>query len=228
MKQIILNVLCEGTTEERFAQKVLKQYLKSKVIVKTQILATNVKKDIRGGMISYEQVKRDLQLWIKGCKRNNYETHYYTTMFDLYALPKDFPGYADADKIFDCYNRVQLLESEFAKDFSTHGFIPYIQLHEFEALVFCGLDYLQMEYPDMRKQINNLKKTLIDYSDNPEEINNSSNTAPSKRIMKEFDKVHHYNKPELGVFITSKVGIEGLKARCRHFNEWIEKLEKLS
>ncbi len=88
MSQVILNVLCEGQTEDRFAQNVLKPYLKNfRIVVKTQLLLTNRKKDIRGGMISYERVKTDLSLWIKQHSRKTYETHYFTTMFDLYALP---------------------------------------------------------------------------------------------------------------------------------------------
>jgi len=45
MNQIILNVLCEGPTEDRFVQKVLKPYLKDfGIVVKTQLLLTNKKK----------------------------------------------------------------------------------------------------------------------------------------------------------------------------------------
>lgn len=66
MNQVILNILCEGQTEDRFATKVLKPYLKSLgIVVKTQLLVTNRRKNIRGGMISYERVKTDLSLWIR-------------------------------------------------------------------------------------------------------------------------------------------------------------------
>jgi hypothetical protein len=52
MNQIILNVLCEGQTEDRFANNVLKTYLKNyNILVKTTILITNKKKNIRGGML---------------------------------------------------------------------------------------------------------------------------------------------------------------------------------
>jgi len=49
-------------------------------------------------MISYERAKNDLLLWIKQHSTKTYETHYFTTMFDLYALPDDFPGFAAANK----------------------------------------------------------------------------------------------------------------------------------
>ncbi|GHT29324.1 hypothetical protein AGMMS49574_05760 [Bacteroidia bacterium] len=229
MSQIILNVLCEGPTEDRFANHVLKSYLKDfNIVVKTTILFTSKKKNIRGGMLSYKQAKNDLELLIKQHSKKTYETHYYTTMFDLYALPDNFPNYKVANKIADCYKKVEKLEEEFAKDINSAKFIPYIQLHEFEALVFCGLEHLLVDYPDMTKQVENLKKIVASYSNNTEKINNNPATAPSKRIIKEFEKFHHYDKPKSGEFVTDKVGIEALKDKCPHFKEWIEKLEKLS
>ncbi len=229
MSQIILNVLCEGQTEDRFAQKVLKPYLKDfGIVVKTQLLLTNKKKNIRGGMISYERAKNDLSIWIKQHSSKTYETHYFTTMFDLYALPDDFPGFAAANRKTNCYDTVQLLEEEFGKDINFNCFIPYIQLHEFEALVFCGLEHLLVDYPDMTREVESLSGVLSRYDQNPEKINNSSVTAPSKRIIKAFASKHHYDKPKLGEFVTSKVGIIELKEKCLHFKEWIEKLEQIT
>lgn len=229
MGQIILNVLCEGQTEDRFAQKVLKPYLKDfGIVVKTQLLLTNKKKNILGGMISYERAKSDLSVWIKQHSTKTYETHYYTTMFDLYALPDDFPGFAAANRKTNCYDTVQLLEEEFGNDINSDRFIPYIQLHEFEALVFCGLEHLLVDYPDMTREVASLKEVLPRYENNPEKINNSPVTAPSKRIIKAFESKHHYDKPKLGEFVTAKVGIIGLKEKCLHFKEWIEKLEQIT
>ena len=229
MNIVILNVLCEGQAEERFATKVLSPYLRNiGIIVKAQILVTNKRRNIRGGMISYERVKMDLNLWIKQHSRKTYETHYFTTMFDLYRLPDDFPGYGDALKMADCYAIVYELEKAFAEEINFNRFIPYIQLHEFEALVFCGLEHLLEDYPDMKKEIEFLKAIPDQYDSNPEKINNSTRTAPSKRIIKSFESKHHYDKPKSGELVTSRVGIQGLKERCLHFREWIEKLEKLA
>jgi hypothetical protein len=231
MSQIILNVLCEGPTEDRFAGSVLKEHLKGfGIVVKTTILVTNKKKNIRGGMLSYQQAKTDLGLLMKQHSHSpkTYEKHFYTTMFDLYALPNDFPGYADAVKIQDCYAVNKKLEDEFRKDINHPLFIPYIQLHEFEALVFCGLEYLLVDYPDMTKQVEDLKKTLKTYDDNPEKINNSPEAAPLKRIIKAFESKHHYDKAKSGVSVTGKIGIFALKEKCRHFREWIDCLEKIS
>jgi hypothetical protein len=225
----ILHILCEGQTEEQFANSVLKKYLKGfEIVVKPIILVTSRKKNARGGLLNYHQAKTDLQLLIKQHSKKTYEQHYFTTMFDLYALPDDFPGYETASKISDCYLQVQKLEAEFATDISRNNFIPYIQLHEFEALVFCGLEHLLIDYPDMRKQVEELEKVLSEYDNNPEKINNSPVTAPSKRIIKALEQNHNYDKPKSGKLVTEKVGISVLKARCKHFSQWVEQLERLS
>ena len=101
-------------------------------------------------------------------------------------------------------------------------------MHEFEALVFCGLEHLLIDYPDMTKQIASLQKIVAKYDNNTEKIDDNPQTAPSKRIIKEFEKFHNYNKVKSGVLITSQIGIKKLKDKCLHFKEWIEKLEKLS
>lgn len=238
MKQAtILNILCEGQTEQQFAEKVLKPYLQDKGInsVKTTILFTNKKESIQGGIISYEQVKRDLRLLYRSHKDDLYTRNVFTTMFDLYALPNDFPGYKKANTVADKYQQVEQLEQKFAEDVAKilevdvpNTFIPYIQLHEFEALVFCGIDYLADLYPKVEKAVEELKKVLDKYNGNPELINNSPTTAPSKRLELAISKCkHHYTKPRTGSYVTGRTGIETLRKRCFHFNQWIEQIVNL-
>jgi len=229
LSQIVLYVLCEGQTEDVFVNRILKPYLKSfGVIVKSQILLTNVKKNIAGGITEYNnQVKRDLKLMFKSNLSNDHIKYYFTTMFDLYALPSDFPDKQKHDLCSDCYNKVELIEKSFNKDINRDDFIAYMQLHEFEALVFSNLDGLILDYIGKEKAIDNLKIQLSNCSNNPELINNNPQTAPSKRLEKALYPTK-YNKPKSGITATQNVGIEYLKSKCHHFGEWVEKLEKLS
>lgn len=228
MKTLILNVLCEGQTEELFVKEVLKPHLKSLgIIVKHRLLVTSRKKSASGGMLSYQQAKNDLTTWMKEVSEHSNETHYFTTMFDLYALPHDFPGYDVALKKVDKYAMVEEIEDAFSEDLNSLSFIPYIQLHEFEALVFCGLDYLQSDYPRCQKEVEGLKKVLLSYGNNPEEIDNSPASAPGKRIEKALSKKYKYNKPKSGAMVTRSVGIAGLRTHCKHFNDWLLKLEAI-
>lgn len=67
MRTVYLHVLCEGQTELRFASKVLSTYLVVKgIIVLPQLLITSRKMNERGGILNYQQVKRDLTFMIRG------------------------------------------------------------------------------------------------------------------------------------------------------------------
>jgi hypothetical protein len=232
MKDKIIHVLCEGQTEQGFVEEVLRPYLQEQGVksVKGILITTNKKKNARGGMLSYNHAVTDIGLLRQTKKDDEYARHIFTTMFDLYALPNDFPGYAVAQTIGDPYVRVNSLEADFAKDINDGRFIPYIQLHEFEALLFCGIAHIAKYYPGCDKRCKQLENDLLDAGGNPELINNGPSTAPSKRIIKaiEGDKKTHYNynKPVTGKNVVKQIGIETLRAKCRHFNDWIEKLIK--
>lgn len=224
MNTIILNILCEGQTEEKFVKDVLKPYLNGHgIVVKSRLLVTSRKKDAFGGLFSYQQVKRDLELWMREVSHRNSETHYYTTMLDLYALSNDFPGAIQSKSVADAYIRVENIETAFGSDINSPNFIPYIQLHEFEALLFCDIEKLAIEYPKCQKEIEKLKETLHSYNDNPELINNSPHTAPSKRIIAAIEgkRKYKYNKPRSGAVVTAAIGLSLLMQRCKHFRGWI-------
>lgn len=234
IKQHILHILCEGQTEQEFVEKVLKQYLLEKGVdaVKTVLLSTNRKLNARGGLISYQQAINDLNLMKMTSCDGACEKHIFTTMFDLYALPNDFPKYKDSLKICDKYARTDFLEQSFARDLNEdERFIPYIQLHEFESLVFCGLQYLTDIYPNCERGVQGLKMALLKQP-NPELINNGAETAPSKRLIKAIERdskiKYNYNKPKTGRYVTQNVGIDELRSKCKHFDQWVIKLlEKL-
>lgn len=231
MNTIILNILCEGQTEEKFAKDVLKPYLNGYgIVVKRRLLVTSRKKDAVGGLFSYQQAKKDLELWMREVSHRSGETHYFTTMFDLYALPNDFPGAIQSKSIDDAYIRVEYIESALDSDINSPNFIPYIQLHEFEALLFCDIEKLVIEYPKCQKEIEKLKDTLHSYNDNPELIDNGSETAPSKRIIKAIEgkRLYNYNKPRSGAVIAAAIGMSELMTQCTHFRKWIERIEKIN
>lgn len=227
MKTIILHILCEGQTEELFVKNVLKDYLSAyNIICKPQLLLTSKQKNCRGGMLSYNQVTRDLQLMFKQFVEKETETHWFTTMFDLYKLPDDFPGYGD--EYGNVYDRIEHIEQVFAQDVNHVNFIPYIQLHEYEAIVFVGLDYLEEEYPKsgkLHKKINELRDILRRKNNNPELVNTIK--APSKHIISALEGIHNYNKPKIGASVAQKLKVVNLKKNCLHFAHWIGKLEKI-
>ncbi len=206
-------------------KKVLCPYLQNKegiTGVKSILLTTNKKKNAKGGMLSYNQVLTDLNLLRKTALDNNSKRNIFTTMFDFYALPKNFPGFYEMQKIQDPYLKVDKLEKDFAKAINDKRFIPYIQLHEFETLLFCDIECIakfNSEYEEGCKQLVGILEKVG--KGNPELINHGMQTAPSKRIEKAIGR---YNKPRIGKGVTELIGIDQLRSKCKHFNQWIEKL----
>lgn len=220
-----LNITGEGQTEERFVKEALSTYLGAFNIatdVRRVLMSKNRHHKYRGGLSSYLKARNDIRAWLK--EDNNPEVR-FTTMLDLYGLPDDFPGYKDSLQIRDVYQRVEFLESKFFDDIGDTRFIPYVQLHEFEALVLANPQNLKYEYFEHESAIEELITTVKSFDDNPEKINDSKETAPSKRILK---LIPEYDKVNAGASIAAITGIDFLKLKCKHFGDWLNKLERLN
>jgi hypothetical protein len=232
---IRLHILVEGQTEEEFVNSVLTEHLGDFNIstdVRSVITSRDRKKNInyRGGMSTYQKAKRDLERWMK---EDNNSDSFFTTMFDLYALPKDFPKFDESQTQSDPYQRIADLETAFAEDlaqaFSTNverlHFTPYIQLHEFEALILSDPEKFSVRFIEHDKQIKRLVALCLSVH-SPELINDGEETAPSKQIIKEIPE-YKGAKASAGPLIAKEIGIHTLREKCPHFNEWITALEKL-
>ena len=201
-------IFCEGQTEETFVNRILKDYLINKNIYLTVILL--------GGGNTYGKIKRQINI-----KCKNDKTAYITSMIDLYALPHDFPEKTIIDTEKNSLQKIIIAENAFKNDINQDNFIPNLVLHEFEALLlsdiskFNNLSFSQVDVQNLAHDIQGL---------NPEEINNSKETAPSKRILKYLP---NYKKITDSNQIAEKIGIAIMRKKCPHFNEWLETIEKL-
>lgn len=222
-KYIRLNITTEGKTELQFVKDVLSEHLQQfGIYCDVRSVLTSREHKQRGGMTTYRKAKEDIVQWMKEQKTQNVR---FSTMFDFYALPNDFPGYSDAQKLSDPYQKVKCIEEAFAKDINDHRFTPYIQLHEFEALLFTDIDMLLLEYEDRKVEVQNLKKQLLEQcNNNPELVNDKRETSPSHRIIQQIPE---YQKVSSGSLIAELLSIEKIREKCSHFHEWVEKLEKL-
>lgn len=226
-KFIRLNITAEGQAEESFVKQTLAPYLGDFNIiadVRCVLTSKNRYREHRGGMISYEKAKADIKTWIK---EDNHSDARFTTMFDLYKLPTDFPDYTRAAKIGDPYKKILTLESALKEDIKDWRFIPYLQLHEFETLLFSKPKELEMEYFDRKTEINKLEKMVLEKEGNPELINDGDETSPSKRIIRLIPE-YESNKVSVGAPVAGIIGIEHLRHSCKHFNDWILELQKSS
>ncbi len=104
-------------------------------------------------------------------------------------------------------------------------FIPYVQRHEAESLLFAHLEKLKLRLPpSQHKAIDRLAKETA--SDAPEDINDGPNSAPSKRLEKAFapDK---FQKLLHGVPAVGDIGLSKIRQRCPRFDAWVKRLEAL-
>lgn len=221
---IRLNIIVEGQTEEAFVNKVMVPHLaQSEVFAIPRLIKTGEKKGhiYRGGMTTYGKAKEDIKRWISQDKGKAVR---FTTMFDLYRLPKDFPKFNESEKIAEPYQRVNFLENSLKADIREHRFTPYIQLYEYEALILS--DPTKFEFVEDSSQIEKLMR-LVKKFKSPELINDGAETAPSKRIIKIIPE-YKYLKPIVGPSVAQQIGLETIRKKCPHFNEWLIKLETLS
>ena len=153
-------------------------------------------------------------------------------MVDYYGLPqndpKTWPGRKEASAVASPANpevvEAALLDDvvrTMGADFSSSRFIPFVTMHEFEALLFsdCKRFALGIGQPEMANPF----QVIRDAFSNPEEIDDSPDGAPSKRILA---LVPGYQKPLMGTLAAMEIGLATMRAECPHFDGWLKRLEK--
>ena len=225
MTGVRLHFIVEGQTEETFVNVILRPHLaQTNIWADARCVLTSRRGGVeyRGGFRAYAQPRQDIISWLREDQSDDAR---FTTAFDLYGLPSDFPGYGDARRTSDPYAKVRVLETALRDDIEDWRFIPYLQLHEYEALLFSEPDQLVAQFANRQSEISNLR-AVADAAGNPELINEGPDTAPSKRIIAEVPE-YKGRKASAGPIVAGQIGLGNLRARCRHFSEWIDQLEGL-
>jgi len=211
----------EGQTEEAFVNSLLSPHFLSLGMSVTAILArtkrTRSGMTFKGGITSYERVRQDIQRLL-----GDTSVAAVTTLIDYYNLPSTFPGMADRRE-GSCYDRVYHLETELERDVNHPRFIPFLILHEFEALLFAEPDKIDAAFPD-GTQSGRLEQEASRFA-SPEEINEGTTTHPAARILRYYSG---YVKPVYGPLIAQRIGLDIIRSQCPHFESWMECLESLA
>ena len=223
---IRLHIVSEGQTEEGLVNSILAPALGAhNVFADTHRVTTGRRhgRISRGGLTNYEHLARDLMLWMK---QDQNDDLWFTTIVDFYHLPNNFPGYEKAREAQSAFDQVAHLEAECGRDIEkrldglpvSQRFIPYIQLHEFEALLFSDAAKFIEAFPNNAKAIEQLTDIRAKFP-SPEHIDHDD--APSKRIL---NLLPDYQKPVAGVLVAQRIGLEKICSECRRFDEWLAKL----
>ncbi len=220
--------IVEGRTEQTFVRDQLAPHLGLWGMGIRAILSG--KTGHHGGVKPWAQAGRDITIALR-------RGTYVTTMFDYYALPLSWPGREEAqslpwnERASHVEKRVMDTVSEMmGESFHPAQFIPYIQLHEFEALAFADVQTLASVAAAAGNSsrellLRGLSAILTQAKESPEAINDGRDTCPSRRITA---LVPGWQKRTHGPIVTGRIGLQAIRDKCGHFAQWLEKLECLA
>jgi hypothetical protein len=131
----------------------------------------------KGGDVRFQRAQKD----IKRLLQQRSDT-YISTMFDYFRIDSNWPGQDVINKkikaggTLSVIDKASILEAEtltqmialLPEDDIAKRFIPYIEMHEFEALLFSDATILADK---INVSINQIQSILTDYKGRPEYIN---------------------------------------------------------
>lgn len=208
-------IIVEGDTEEEFVKTILLEYFLTKKIYEVNPIKIQTSNGHKGDFVNYVHLKRDVIKLLKSQK-----DILVTTMVDFFRIPNNIPNYQNAMLLNTSKAKVEFLENQISEDIADERFFPYIQLHEFEALLFSSDEGFQEFWGEEPKIMKEIEKILLEFP-NPEDINDIPNTAPSKRLKKIIDD---YEKMVHGKEIAKEIGIDTILEKCPRFTAWIDKI----
>jgi hypothetical protein len=205
-------IICEGLTEVEFVNRCLEPYLRSCGVSAYGTVLSAKSGRHRGGRVTVDRLASKISLHYSEADR-------VTTLVDFYGF-QDRAGRTRAQLEADIAEAARAITT----GYDPRYVLPYVQMHEFEGLLFTNpadFEWAEDGWSD------DVKDALIAVSrafPTPEDINNSPETAPSKRILNIFPN-GTYSKPEHGPLIAEATGIAAIRAKCPAFSEWVGKLQ---
>ena len=228
MTRLLVHV--EGETEESFVNEILTPHLCYRGFskVSARLIGNARQRDRRGGIKPWCTVRKDIVNHLQEDRES-----IATTMVDYYGMPKSgpksWPGRAEAGKYANSM-RANVVENALASDvrqaikpdFMSNRFVPFVIMHEFEALLFSNCDRFGhgIGHPNLSACFRKIRNAFA----NPEEIDDSPAGAPSKRIG---TLVSGYQKPFHGTLAALEIGLGTMRTACPHFGNWIARLENI-
>ena len=200
---IRLAVVAEGETEAEFTREILAGHLRPRNVEPTPVMMK--------GNVSTQRVAQ----YMFGLYRGHDAV---TSLVDFYGFKKK--GSASA-----CELEVEIREQVHQRIRSGGDrrkvLLPYVQRHEFEALLFADVDAFSYIGVD-EDGVGRLQRIRSQF-DTPEDINDHHDTAPSKRIS----QVVRYSKVADGPVVAAEIGLAKMRAACPRFGAWLARLEAL-
>lgn len=220
MKRV--HIVCEGQTEETFVNGILSPHLTQFDVFPVASLIG--KPGHKGGDVTTSRMAGDIKRRLLGDR-----TAWCTTFFDFYGLDPHFVGKQDALRATTYSEKAEVIETALREhvlrdtdDNAIRRFVPYVQMYEFEGLLFSDPTKLAagLYAGDLAATFTTIRTSF----GTPEEINDSRQTAPSKRILA---LMPGYDKPLYGSLAALEIGLDSIRRECKRFNDWVGMLERL-
>ena len=221
MSRLLIHV--EGQTEETFVNTALAPHLYQVgyTSVSARLIGNARQRSRRGGIRSWESVRKDILNHLR-----EDPAALATTMVDYYGLPRTWPGREQAGRHATLKKRAAAVEQAILEDLSKGPgrpprFVPYVVMHEFEGLLFSDPDRFAQSLgePDLAPEFQAIRGRFK----TPEDINDSPETAPSKRILSLYPR---YQKPLMGIRAMKRIGLDAVRGACPLFDRWVGALEQ--
>ncbi len=220
MKRIY--VIVEGPSEREFVSRILAPYFGKKGLL---ISAISMLKSGGGmGFSNLEHFKNNVKplLYDK-------DAPLITTMVDLFRFPvqsndpneeaelKKYSLESDISTRLAGLERVLYDAVQKIKPYK--DFTPYIQKHEFEALIFSDAKVFNIESAAIGKAVEDILTT----TPCPEDINTTEEGHPAKRLESIFkSNKKKYVKGANAVDFAEMAGIEIILEKCPRFRFWVK------
>ena len=201
----------EGQTEENFVTKVLADVLRRRRIEPTPIRIGRARsRGQGGGNVSVQRLVTEMITL-----RHSHDA--VTSLVDFYGFQNRQEPTVDA------------LEARMRDEIQTRRpdmkfVIPYVQKYEFEGLLFSDVEAFRVTGQATDVEVERLS-AIRQAFENPEEINDSPYTAPSKRLL---GLLPGYRKRLHGPLIAGQIGPDTLRVECPRFHAWLTRLEGLA
>lgn len=216
MNRII--IICEGQTEQEFCNTLLQPHFSANGIT---LQAPLIKKTM-GGIANWNVLKREIETYL-----HREKDVLVTTLIDYYGIKDShgFPLWAEKQAIADKNQRLDELEAAMLADVDENlrpHFVPYLQLHEFEGLLFSDKQAFYTTFnEDELAGEDELEQTFADF-DNPEMINDGVETSPSHRLER---IISGYEKVVYGCCLAEAIGLDKMRQKSPRFDNWLKRLE---
>ena len=208
-----LAVVVEGRTKERFVKSVLGPHLIDVGIEAVPYLVGSGTRKVGGGDVHVDILTSDLIRTL-----DEFE-------FDAATSLVDFYGFRDREGRTAEQLESVILEEIMRERNNNPRVRPYIQMHEFEGLLFSNPEaFGVIGRRGARPDIARLRQIRCEF-DTPEDINDSQDSAPSKQIE---NAVRGYRKIDDGFAVAKETGIERISEECPRFRRWLEWINGLA